>query len=64
MNLTLLFEEMQGKFAFIFLFSVVIEWLVLVINHKINSNKGGLVNLLSYFVELLPYFVLDVFFLV
>ena len=62
MSLTLLFEEMQGKFAFIFLFSVVIEWLVLVINHKINSNKGGLVNLLSYFVELLPYFVLDVFF--
>ncbi|MFL0062548.1 sterol desaturase family protein [Tenacibaculum maritimum] len=62
MRIQLLFEQLESKLAFIFLFSVVLEWVILVINNKINSNKSGLVNLLSYFVELLPYFILDVFF--
>ncbi|CAA0152524.1 sterol desaturase family protein [Tenacibaculum maritimum] len=62
MGIQLLFEQLESKLAFIFLFSVVLEWVILVINNKINSNKSGFVNLLSYFVELLPYFVLDVFF--
>ncbi|CAA0226089.1 sterol desaturase family protein [Tenacibaculum maritimum] len=62
MGIQLLFEQLESKLAFIFLFSVVLEWVILVINNKINSNKSGFVNLLSYFVELLPYFILDVFF--
>ncbi|MDB0600571.1 sterol desaturase family protein [Tenacibaculum maritimum] len=62
MRIQLLFEQLESKLAFIFLFSVVLEWVILVINNKINSNKSGFVNLLSYFVELLPYFILDVFF--
>lgn len=62
MNFETLFEDLQGTFAIIFIVLVAVEWIALAITKKIQSNKSGFINLLSYFVELIPYFFIDFLF--
>ncbi len=55
MNIQNLLENLDGKFTIIFVVSVLLEWGILIASKKIKSNKNGLINLLSYFIEIIPY---------
>lgn len=57
-----LFEKLESTFFIIFIVLVIIEWSMLIITKKIQSNKNGFVNILSYLVESIPYLFLNVMF--
>jgi len=56
--LALLFEKIDSVFGIIVLVLVAIEWIVLVLTNKMESNKEGWVNLFSYALESIPYIFL------
>lgn len=60
-TLALLLGKMQSVIGYLVLGMVVVEWVILVISKKMESNKEGWVNLLCYVLESLPYFFLGKF---
>ncbi|WPQ61031.1 sterol desaturase family protein [Chitinophaga sancti] len=56
--LPILLGKLQGVFGYVVLGLVVIEWLLLVISKKMESNREGWVNVLSYVLDSIPYFFL------
>lgn len=52
-----LLNELKGPYRTIVLGSVVLEWLILVIARRIESNKEGWINILCYVIELIPYLI-------
>ncbi|MCW3464208.1 sterol desaturase family protein [Chitinophaga nivalis] len=57
-TLPLLLGKIQSVFGYIVLSMVVVEWVVLVISKKMESNREGWVNVLSYVLDTIPYFLL------
>ncbi|SFD62448.1 Sterol desaturase/sphingolipid hydroxylase, fatty acid hydroxylase superfamily [Chitinophaga sp. CF118] len=57
--LVMLLGKLQGVFGYIVLGLVIIEWIVLVVTKKMESNKEGWVNVLCYVLESVPYFFLS-----
>jgi sterol desaturase/sphingolipid hydroxylase (fatty acid hydroxylase superfamily) len=57
-TLPVLLGKMQGVFGYIMLTLVVVEWVILVITRKMESNREGWVNVLSYVLDSIPYFFL------
>ncbi|NSL86002.1 sterol desaturase family protein [Chitinophaga sp. Mgbs1] len=53
--LEILLSELKGPYRTIVLGSVFIEWIILIIARRIESNKSGLINILCYVIELIPY---------
>jgi sterol desaturase/sphingolipid hydroxylase (fatty acid hydroxylase superfamily) len=56
--LAVLLGKMQGVFGYIVLGLVVLEWVILVITRRMESNKEGWVNVFSYVLDSIPYFFL------
>lgn len=52
------FENFGSTSGIIFVSLVALEWIILAVTKKIESHKEGVVNLLSYMIELTPYMLL------
>ncbi|WP_211092797.1 sterol desaturase family protein [Chitinophaga varians] len=59
--LPLLLGKMQTVFGYIVLGLVILEWVILVISKKMESNREGWVNVVSYVLDSFPYFFLGKF---
>lgn len=57
MNETVLsfLESLRSISGLIIVFLVLLEWGILLYTRKIESNKEGFVNIISYFIEGIPY---------
>ncbi|RAJ79105.1 fatty acid hydroxylase family protein [Chitinophaga dinghuensis] len=53
-----LLGRLQTTFGYIVLALVVLEWVILVISRKMESNREGWVNVISYVLDSFPYFFL------
>jgi sterol desaturase/sphingolipid hydroxylase (fatty acid hydroxylase superfamily) len=56
--LPLLLGKLQGIFGYLVLALVIIEWLLLVVSRKMESNREGWVNVFSYVLDSIPYLFL------
>lgn len=53
-SLPLLLGKMQSVFGYIVLGLVVLEWVILVVTRKMESNREGWVNIFSYVLDSIP----------
>jgi sterol desaturase/sphingolipid hydroxylase (fatty acid hydroxylase superfamily) len=56
--LAVLLGKMQGVFGYVVLGLVILEWVILVITRRMESNREGWVNIFSYVLDSIPYFFL------
>ncbi|SHL44755.1 Sterol desaturase/sphingolipid hydroxylase, fatty acid hydroxylase superfamily [Chitinophaga jiangningensis] len=53
-TLPLILGKMQGVFGYVVLGLVVLEWVILVLTRKMESNREGWVNIFSYVLDSIP----------
>ena len=51
-------DKFQSISGILIIILVVIEWIILFITRKIESHKEGVVNIVSYILESIPYIFL------
>ncbi|SEC00507.1 Sterol desaturase/sphingolipid hydroxylase, fatty acid hydroxylase superfamily [Tenacibaculum sp. MAR_2009_124] len=52
------YQDLEGSLGILLLIMVAIEWISLIVIQKLESNKEGFVNLLSFIIDSIPYFFL------
>jgi len=50
-----LLSKIEGAFGIIVIFLIILEWLILAFTKKIESHKEGIVNIVSYILQSIPY---------
>lgn len=60
-HLEIILDQMDSVFGLVALASAVIEWLALVFTRRMESNKEGWINMLSYALDSFPYFFIGKF---